>query len=172
VTFPYMYVLCSSLVHPSINLSLLHPSLKWLQQVSMFHIHICIERTSTILCSFPFFLSPELGVNFNSLTLSFGDQNLILIKLNLSIFPHGCAICVLSRKFLWRPKYFLLCFILHTLFFLIFYNSFYNSFIHMCIHCLGHFSTLPPTPSHSPLIPPCFQAEFVLLLSLILLKRK
>jgi hypothetical protein len=23
----------------------------------------------------------------------------------------------------------------------------FNSFIHMCIHCLGHFSTMPPTPT-------------------------
>jgi hypothetical protein len=39
----------------------------------------------------------------------------------------------------------------------------FNSFIYMCIHCLGHFS--PP-------FPPRFQAEPVLPLSLILLKRR
>jgi hypothetical protein len=42
------------------------------------------------------------------------------------------------------------------------------SFIHMCIHCLGHFSTLPPLP-YIP--PPQFQADPVLPLSLILLKK-
>jgi hypothetical protein len=32
-------------------------------------------------------------------------------------------------------------FILWTFFF------FNYSFIHMCVHCLGHFSSLPPSPS-------------------------
>jgi hypothetical protein len=30
---------------------------------------------------------------------------------------------------------------------------FFYSFIHMCIHCLGHFSTLLPSPTLSPLLP-------------------
>jgi hypothetical protein len=51
------------------------------------------------------------------------------------------------------------------------------SFIHMCIQCLGHFSplhaapSLSPTPSLSP-PPPHYQAETILPLSLILLKRE
>jgi hypothetical protein len=45
------------------------------------------------------------------------------------------------------------------------------SFIHMCIQCLGHFSPLSPAPSlSSP--PPCYQAETILPLSLILLMRE
>jgi hypothetical protein len=45
-------------------------------------------------------------------------------------------------------------------------SFFFYSLIHMCTHCLGHFShPLSPTPPH-------FQAESVLPLSLILLKRK
>jgi hypothetical protein len=48
---------------------------------------------------------------------------------------------------------------------------FLNSFIHMCIHCLGHFSLCPqPPPSLS--LPSPFQAEHVLPLYLILLKRR
>jgi hypothetical protein len=43
-------------------------------------------------------------------------------------------------------------------------------FIHMHIKCLGHFSPTPPSPS--PFLPPHFQAESVLPLSLILLKRE
>jgi hypothetical protein len=57
-------------------------------------------------------------------------------------------------------------------------ENYFFSFIHMCIQCLGHFSSLPsapslslPTLSLSPL-PPHFQAETVLPLSLILLKRE
>jgi hypothetical protein len=42
---------------------------------------------------------------------------------------------------------------------------FYYSFIYVCIHCLGHFSPSPLSPHH-------FQAEPVLLLSLILFKRR
>jgi hypothetical protein len=41
----------------------------------------------------------------------------------------------------------------------------------MCIHCLGHFSTLPLLPPSLPL-PPRFQAEPILPLSLILFKRR
>jgi hypothetical protein len=48
----------------------------------------------------------------------------------------------------------------------------FNLFIHMCIHCLGHFSPLPPTYSFFPCTPPLFQAQPVLPLSLISLKRK
>jgi hypothetical protein len=44
------------------------------------------------------------------------------------------------------------------------------SFIHMCIHCLGHFSTLYPSPTLQPQ-PPQFQAGSFLSLSLILLKK-
>jgi hypothetical protein len=45
-------------------------------------------------------------------------------------------------------------------------QTFFNySFIHMCIHCLGHFSTLPLSPTQ-------FQAGPVLPLSLILLKNR
>jgi hypothetical protein len=44
---------------------------------------------------------------------------------------------------------------------------YYYLFIHMCIHCLGHFSPLPFFP-----LPPHFQEETVLPLSLILLKRR
>jgi hypothetical protein len=43
------------------------------------------------------------------------------------------------------------------------------SFIHMCIHCLGHFSPLASLPHP---LPPHFQAEPVLPLSLILLKKR
>jgi hypothetical protein len=69
-----------------------------------------------------------------------------------------------------------------------FFLYFLYSFIHMCVHCLGHFS---PPPALSPFPPPClppphpvslphpfchspscFQAEPVLSLSLILLKRR
>jgi hypothetical protein len=51
------------------------------------------------------------------------------------------------------------------------------SFIHMCIKCLGHFSPFTPLPSFDPVPslspkPPLFQAETVLPLSLILLKRE
>jgi hypothetical protein len=48
------------------------------------------------------------------------------------------------------------------------------SFMHMCIHCLGHFSSSAPTPCPLHLAPTSlpFQAESVLPLSLILLKRK
>jgi hypothetical protein len=45
------------------------------------------------------------------------------------------------------------------------------SFIHMCIHFLGHFSLLPPSPTLFPSATH-FQAEPVLPLSLILLKRR
>jgi hypothetical protein len=31
----------------------------------------------------------------------------------------------------------------------IFFPIFYYSFIHMCVHCLGHFSSLPPSPTLS-----------------------
>jgi hypothetical protein len=31
---------------------------------------------------------------------------------------------------------------------------YFFSFIHMCIQCLGHFSPLPPTPSHTYPTPP------------------
>jgi hypothetical protein len=49
---------------------------------------------------------------------------------------------------------------------------FFHSFIHMCIHCLGHFFPCPlPLPS-DPLPPTHVQAEPILLLSLILLKRR
>jgi hypothetical protein len=48
---------------------------------------------------------------------------------------------------------------------------FYYSFIHRCVYCLGHFSPLPPSPTFSPLLPH-FQAEPVLPLSIILLKRR
>jgi hypothetical protein len=41
----------------------------------------------------------------------------------------------------------------------------------MYMHCLGHFSQQPPTPTLSSL-PPCFEAEPVLPLSLILFKRR
>jgi hypothetical protein len=41
----------------------------------------------------------------------------------------------------------------------------------MCIHCLGHFFPLPPAHPSRP-TPPCFQAEPVLPLSLIMLKRR
>jgi hypothetical protein len=51
-----------------------------------------------------------------------------------------------------------------------FFKIFY-SFIHVCIHCLGDFSSLLPAPSLSP-TPPRFQAEPVLPLSRILLKRR
>jgi hypothetical protein len=51
-------------------------------------------------------------------------------------------------------------------------SFFYYSFIHMCIHCLGHFYPLPTSPTLSPLTLPHFQAEPVLPLSLILLKKK
>jgi hypothetical protein len=54
----------------------------------------------------------------------------------------------------------------------IIFTPFKNSFIHMCIHCLGHFSPMVPTPTISFPSPPCFQAETVLPLSLILLKRR
>jgi hypothetical protein len=49
---------------------------------------------------------------------------------------------------------------------------FFYSFIHMCIHCLGHYFPQPLHPH--PLLPnpPHFQAEPVLPLSLILLKRR
>jgi hypothetical protein len=51
------------------------------------------------------------------------------------------------------------------------------SFIHMCIQCLGLFSSLPPEPTLSPAtslspLPPHYQAETILPLSLILLKRE
>jgi hypothetical protein len=49
--------------------------------------------------------------------------------------------------------------------------NFFSTFIHMCIHCLGHFSTLPPSSPFSP-FPPQFQADPVLPLSLILLKKR
>jgi hypothetical protein len=29
-------------------------------------------------------------------------------------------------------------------------HLFLSSFIHMCIHCMGHFSTLPPSPILNP----------------------
>jgi hypothetical protein len=51
-------------------------------------------------------------------------------------------------------------------------------FIHICIQCLGHFSPLPSTPSLTPLLPlspptpPRYQAETILPLSPILLKRQ
>jgi hypothetical protein len=48
-------------------------------------------------------------------------------------------------------------------------------FIHMCIQCLGHFCPLPPAPSITPYPPtltPWYQAETILPLSLILLKRE
>jgi hypothetical protein len=51
---------------------------------------------------------------------------------------------------------------------LIFFNFY---FIPMCIQCLGHFSPLSPTPYLCPLTP-LYQAETVLPLSLILLKRE
>jgi hypothetical protein len=44
-----------------------------------------------------------------------------------------------------------------------------NPFIHICEHYLGHFSLPPPPPSYPP---PPFQAEPILPLSLIVLKRK
>jgi hypothetical protein len=49
--------------------------------------------------------------------------------------------------------------------------------IHMCIQCLGHFYLLHTaflTPTSPSLIPsyPCYLAETILLLSLILLKRQ
>jgi hypothetical protein len=53
------------------------------------------------------------------------------------------------------------------------------SFIHMCIQCLGHFSFLLPSPRPLPFpcplpfsLTPCYQAETILPLSLILLKRE
>jgi hypothetical protein len=55
------------------------------------------------------------------------------------------------------------------LLFLHFY--YYYSFIHMYVHFLGHFSTLPQLPP-SPIHPPHFHAEPVLLLSLILFKKR
>jgi hypothetical protein len=48
---------------------------------------------------------------------------------------------------------------------------FFISFFHMCIQWLGHYSPLPPTPSLMPPLPH-FQAETVLPLPLILLKRE
>jgi hypothetical protein len=68
-------------------------------------------------------------------------------------------------------SYYLLCFLFF--FFLLFF-----SFIHMCIQCLGHFSPLPPPPTLPtypllcPLLHSCYQAETILPLSLILLKRE
>jgi hypothetical protein len=50
-------------------------------------------------------------------------------------------------------------------------DQLFFSFIHMCIQCLGHFSPLPPTPSLTPLTP-CYPAETILPISLILLKRE
>jgi hypothetical protein len=48
--------------------------------------------------------------------------------------------------------------------------------IHICIQCLGHFSPLShllfPQPSPSPRLPLRYQAETILPLSLILLKRE
>jgi hypothetical protein len=44
------------------------------------------------------------------------------------------------------------------------------TFIHICIQCLGHFSPLPPTTSFP--LTPLYQAETILPLSLILLKRE
>jgi hypothetical protein len=57
-----------------------------------------------------------------------------------------------------------------SFFFFLVFNCFYFylfffSFIHMCIQCLGHFFPLPPSPSR-------YQAETILPLSLILLKRE
>jgi hypothetical protein len=53
------------------------------------------------------------------------------------------------------------------------YNYFfYYSFIHMCVHCLGQFSCLSPHTNPLPHNHPRFQAEPVLPLSLILLKRR
>jgi hypothetical protein len=50
--------------------------------------------------------------------------------------------------------------------------SIFYSFIHMCIHYLSHFYPLtPPRTLPFPFTPPRFQAEPVLPLSLILLKR-
>jgi hypothetical protein len=51
------------------------------------------------------------------------------------------------------------------------------SFIHMCIQYLGHFSPLPLPPLFPPApylssTPPHYQAETILPLSLILLKRE
>jgi hypothetical protein len=51
-------------------------------------------------------------------------------------------------------------------------------FVYSYVHTLSHFSPLSPTPSlshppsSSPLLPPWFQAETILPLSLILLKRE
>jgi hypothetical protein len=49
---------------------------------------------------------------------------------------------------------------------------FFFLFIYSHVHTLGHFSPLPPAPTLSPLPHPRFQAESVLPLSLILLKRR
>jgi hypothetical protein len=52
-----------------------------------------------------------------------------------------------------------------------FHNHSFFYYIHMCIQCLGHFSPLPPDPSLTPLTPR-YQAETILLLPLVLLKRE
>jgi hypothetical protein len=65
--------------------------------------------------------------------------------------------------------------VMHLLFYFI---LLFFSFIHMCKQCLGHFSPFPPPPSLTLTPPPSFplpsryQAETILPLSLILLKRE
>jgi hypothetical protein len=93
-----------------------------------------------------------------------GCHNCIDSYLGFLFCSTGFHICFCASTM--RILFLCLCSIVssHVLFF-------FNSFIHMCIHCLGHFSPLLPL-SCSPCHPPCFQAEPVLPLSLILLKRR
>jgi hypothetical protein len=84
-------------------------------------------------------------------------QHWILFS-TLQVFLHKA--CFLVRK---KKKSNLHIYLLDPL------SLFFFSFIHMCIQCLGHFSTFPPIP-----LPPTTlaEAETILPLSLILLKRK
>jgi hypothetical protein len=108
-------------------------------------------KPQRILC-FQAYPSPEIGDTVMNTCL---DRKIGRRENNLSIFHHIIPPYKIVDFF---------CFL-----FLIYFNFF--SFIHMCIQCLGHFSPFPPPPPPPP-DPRCYQAETILPLSLLLLKRE